>query len=129
MLPASIVELIGVIGEHDTFTLVEKYGGTTLYFSIHATTLHYPIHAKSVPEELSQKTWHKLCKHYSGGYLFIPKCQKMLLARRNNSIKAARVSGKSIAQCALEFKLSDRQITTICNSNKQGNNQYDLFSI
>jgi Mor family transcriptional regulator len=55
----------------------------------------------------------RLCKHFGGDRIYIPRCDALDLARRNRNIVTAYNNGVSVWQLASDHVLSDRQIWTI----------------
>lgn len=75
----------------------------------------------------------KLCHHYGGECLSIPKAQRAKMAIRNRAIRAARRQGQSHASIAREHDLTERQVISICVAPEEmdmdfEDRQEDLFS-
>lgn len=55
----------------------------------------------------------KLCKHFGGCKLYVPKDDKRIRDERNRRIVTSYNQGKSIPQLAAEFDLTGRQIANV----------------
>ena len=54
-----------------------------------------------------------LCKHFGGDRVYITRCHKQHLAKRNRGIVTAYNGGDSVVQLVREHTLSDRHIRSI----------------
>jgi|LakMenEpi03Aug12_release.lakeMendotaPanAssembly.Ray.scaffolds.fasta_scaffold25435_5 Mor family transcriptional regulator len=102
----SINEIIEVIGIVEAGRLVDQIGGVTYYF---------PSDGKESPHvSLSPVAWQAMCSHY-GDWVYIPKDESGKREVRNAEIRKLRAEGAHIIDLAIKFRLSDRQIKTICS--------------
>lgn len=110
MIPPIVQEIIALIGERAAFRLIKRRGGRAMYV---------PRDGHALPDLtgcIEQRHWLMLCKRFGGGYLYLPKCHRAMLQRRNAWIRQARQDGKTIAELARMSGLTDRQLITICGN-------------
>jgi hypothetical protein len=119
LLPESIVEIISIIGEHETGLLIKYFSGRAVFF---------PKNPGKNPGAISPSSWATLCLHFGGSLVFIPRCHKSLLHSRNQRIKADRSNGLSIAELTGKYTLTDRQIFSILGKEVNAQ-QNDLFCL
>lgn len=117
LLPESIVEIISIIGEHETGLLIKCFSGRAVFF---------PKNPGKNPGAISPSSWATLCLHFGGSLVFIPRCHKSLLHSRNQQIKTDRRNGITIAELTKTYALTDRQILTIIGK-EINSQQNDLF--
>lgn len=119
-LPASVRELIAIIGLNEALDIVRKFGGTTLLIpkgknSLGKASLHI------LSEEIEDEALTKLSLYYGGEPIYIPRCDKALIKARNSEINARFVDAvkkggaaiRTVSVLAHEYKLSDRWIWKI----------------
>ncbi len=110
LLPLFVIEIISLIGEAETQQLVKHLGGMSFYFPGQKVKRSLECGLSCI----SHDSWQLLCKRYGGTYVFIPKCYKLMLNRRNTLIRVERAQGLSIQALCRKFNLTDRQIMHIC---------------
>jgi hypothetical protein len=118
MLPKSAQEIIEIIGITDAEKLIKQHGGTTLFIT-NGTMMRLDISGAACTELLAV---------FKGNYLYIPRCYKLLMDRRNLQIKADRMDGYKIPELCRKYNLTDRRIFAICAEVAIEYNQVDLFS-
>lgn len=108
-LPASLREVIEIIGLPATLKLVENWGGLiALYIPRNINTDH------PLARQLGLEAAFKLTERWGGDYLRnIPKATAALRAARNREIIARRAAGESAAKLALEYGVTERQIWNV----------------
>ncbi len=119
MFPKSAQEIIDIVGITDAEKLIKQHGGTTLFISDNTIMRLY----------LSEASGAALLAVFKGNYLYIPRCYKLLIDRRNAQIKADRAAGHKIPDLCSKYNLTDRRIFAICAATINDYNQVDLFSI
>jgi len=107
-LPNSVVELMAVIGESATMVLVKRLGGQSLFI---ADSGDMPPYFEGV---IDADQWQALQHHYGSTPLYLPKCYRAALRRRNRKIQQLRLEGASIRDLVAITGLSDRQVLNIC---------------
>jgi len=119
-LPASVAELVDLIGLDTAMKLVRTLGGTTFPVPKRATKLgelRYNVLADVVGVDAADA----LVKHFGGEELYIPRCSAALQTVRdaeiNNYFVAETNKGRSSAevvfQLARRYKISDRRVWDI----------------
>ena len=119
-LPASVQELVDLIGLETAMKLVRSLGGTTFPVPKRATKLgelRYNVLADVVGVDAADV----LVKHFGGGELYVPRCAAALQAARDAAINAdfvdqvrtGRSSADVVFSLARRYKLSDRRVWDI----------------
>lgn len=109
LLPPILQDLVELIGLHPTMQLVQAYGGVRLYVPKLALDGDH-----SLVRLIGGEAAKKLQSIYGGEPHFdIPKAERALRAVRNAEIRAKRLN-TSLRQLALQYRLTERQILTIC---------------
>lgn len=119
-LPASVAELVDVIGLERAMKLVRTLGGTTFPVPKRATKLgelRYNVLADVVGVDAADA----LVKHYGGVELYIPRCAAALQAARDAAINElyiaetgkGRSSADVVFSLARRYKISDRRVWDI----------------
>ena len=105
MKSPTLQEIIDVIGIEAAAKIVSQIGGVTYYFP--------PDGADSAHVAIEPSAWQAMCKHFAG-WVYFPKDSANKLAIRNAEIRKKRAAGALIIDLAIEYRLSDRRIKTIC---------------
>jgi len=119
-LPASVAELVDVVGLERAMKLVRTLGGTTFPVPKRATRLgelRYNVLADVVGVDAADA----LVKHYGGVELYIPRCAAALQAARDAAINEryiaetnkGRSSADVVFSLARRYKISDRRVWDI----------------
>lgn len=119
-LPASVAELVDLIGLDKAMKLVKTLGGTTFPVPKRATSLG-ELRYNMLADVVGVDAADALVKHYGGDELYIPRCAAALQAARDAEINEAFVAetrtGRSAADVvfslARRYKLSDRRVWDI----------------
>ena len=122
LLPPILRDIVDLVGMHPTMKLVEAYGGVRLYVPKgELAEDHYLVRL------IGREAAEKLQAMYGGEPHFdIPKAERAMRAVRDARIRAQR-PGTSVRALALEHRLTERQIRTICGELGEDDNQVDLF--
>lgn len=104
------IELIEVIGVEDTLKLERAFGASYLYIPARGPS---PKIIKAIGLEAGRK----LVDYFGCGDIWIPKV--LLLKERNQAIKKAKGTGKTIAELAAKFKLSTSSIKRVLQEKKR----------
>lgn len=131
LLEPILQDLVALVGLHHTMTLVQAYGGVRLYVpKLELEDDHYLVRL------IGRSAAEKLQAVYAGETHFdIPKAERALRAVRDEEIRAKRkqflnkpqsgVEG-SVRYLALEYRLTERHIRTICGE-LEDDKQVGLF--
>jgi hypothetical protein len=124
IMPASILEIIDVIGEGAALKLVKEFGGTTVRLPAKCNLSEdHPI-ARCIGLDLLTM----LLKVIGGSrWLHIAQCSRGLLAQRNQEIVKRYSDGEKVRNLARNFHISDRQVWTILGSTAIDDSQQRLF--
>lgn len=110
-LPASLQEMVRVIGLPATLSLVDLRGGIRLYVPFEMTPEHW------LSRLIGFEAAVKLARYYGGqDPFFIPRALNAMIAARNKVIKDKYSKGKTQAQLAREFNLTERWVRDIVNA-------------
>lgn len=121
LLEPILQDLVELIGLHPTMRLVQAYGGVRLYVpKLELEDDH------SLVRLIGSEAAKKLQAMYGGEPHFdIPKAERALRAVRDAEIRAKRPH-TSVRLLALENRLTERQIRTICGE-VEDDRQVGLF--
>ena len=119
-LPASVAELVDLIGLDKAMKLVKTLGGTTFPVPKRQTSLgevRYNVLADVVGVDAADA----LVKRFGGDELYVPRCAAALQAARDAEINEAFVAGTRAGRSAADvvfslarrYKLSDRRVWDI----------------
>lgn len=123
LLPPILQDIVDLIGLRATMTLVECYGGVRLYVPKLELEDDHPLIC-----QIGREAAGKLQAMYGGEPHFdIPKAERALRAVRDARIRQLRGSGTPVRQLALEHRLTERQIRTICGEDGGDASQAQLF--
>lgn len=121
LLPPILQDIVELIGMHATMKLVEHYGGVRLYVpKLELADDHILV------RQIGRRAAEKLHTIYGGELIEIPKAERALRAVRNARIRKQRSEGVLVSVVALQNRLTERQIRTICGE-VEDDRQVDLF--
>lgn len=122
--PVNLLEIIEIIGEAAALKLVERFGGTTPRLpAIRNINPDHPL-AKCIGiEALTQL----VTKTGGGRWLYVARCHKGLMNRRNRNIVEAYDGGEKVESLARRYRLSDRRIWDILGSTVVDDRQQSFF--
>lgn len=102
-----LTDLAEVAGWTATMEIVKLRGGVQIRIPAEATEDHWLTFA------VGKEAAAKICAHYGGSHLWIPKNEADLLRLRNGQIAQDRAAGTTINALAQKWRLTDRQIYNI----------------
>ena len=116
-LPASVQELVDLIGLQKAMKLVRSLGGTTFPVPKRQTRLG-ELRYNMLADVVGVEEADTLVKHFGGGELYVPRCAAALQAVRDAEINAyfvaetnkGRSSAEVVFHLARRYKLSDRRV-------------------
>jgi Mor family transcriptional regulator len=119
-LPASVAELVDLIGLQTAMKLVRSLGGTTFPVPKRATKLG-ELRYNMLADVVGVDAADALVSHFGGDALYIPRCAKALQESRDVEINKKFVeecqTGKSstdiVNSLAREYKLTNRRVWDI----------------
>lgn len=114
--PASMQELLRLIGLESASSLVDAYGGTRCYVP-RGPTARSPL-AKAVGLQAARA----LAEEFGGEYILVPTC--FHARSKKGEIAAAEGTNAAIAR---RFKVSDRWVRIVRNG-EPDDRQMDIFS-
>lgn len=128
-LPEVVLEMIDVLGFADTQQVIDKFGGTRLYFMDKA---HY---YKLIKDTINEDVAKKMRDFFRTESVYIPRCEVALRLLRNLQFKAEYdyltnngVSGRmAMVQLCPKYNITDRTGWLILKQNWQQAYQQDLF--
>jgi hypothetical protein len=124
--PASLLEVVEVIGEPAALKLVQQYGGTTPRLpALRNITPEHPL-----AQCIGIDVLNKLVATLGGArWMYVPRCAKGLRDARDREIVtlASPPHNIPVQQLALRFGLSDRQIWNILGKITLDDKQTSLF--
>lgn len=106
LLPPIIQECVEVIGLDAALKLVDRYGGTRVWFPERPEPDHHLVKALG-------DSAYALCARFALEWLDIPKCARALRAVRDAAIVEALRQGHTQAEVAREVGLTWRQVANI----------------
>lgn len=109
LVPRQLRVIAEHIGEDAMLKLWAEFGGVHLRIP---TLERIPAGHKLV--EILGHDAMRLCHHYGGECLSIPKAARAKQALRNKAMREARSQGQSHASIAREHDLTERQVIRIC---------------
>jgi Mor family transcriptional regulator len=119
-LPASVQELVDLIGLQKAMKLVRSLGGTTFPVPKRQTKLG-ELRYNMLADVVGVDAADALVRHFGGGELYVPRCAAALQAARDAEINAyfvaetnkGRSSAEVVFHLARRYKLSDRRIWNV----------------
>jgi hypothetical protein len=119
-LPDAARELAAIIGMPKTIKLVEALGGTTFPVPKRATKAG-EVRFWALSDAVGDDAAQKLCQHYGGVKLYIPRCTEALRNARDRAIiqqfdqetAKGRSGAEVVMELAMQYRLSDRRIWII----------------
>lgn len=123
-LPASLDEVVEVIGESLTLHLINAYGGTTQRLPAirNATDDH------EFAKVIGKDKLHQLINAIGASrYVYIPRCADGLRQKRDREIVKRFTESDTVEQLAREYGLSDRQVWNILKKTEMDDGQTQLF--
>ena len=119
-LPTSIKNLLRVLDTPTVYALIAHYGGTRLCMPKVATKDH------ELTDLIGFDALVLLCHEFGGGVFDCPRCLKALNRVRDSEILVAKRTGKTLAQLARHYQLTERGISYILRRMEQQEYQAHL---
>lgn len=103
-------ELVELLGLDATLAIVNKFGGTRLFFSKSV------VKKSKLISVIGQEKYEHLVKYYRGRGtdVYIPNARKLRQFLRDKAIIEMRRKHMPIAEIALKMSLSERRVAEIC---------------
>lgn len=121
--PINILEIVGIIGEAAALKLVASYGGDTPRIpALRNVSADHPMAQCIGLESLTA-----LSKARGGSWMFVAKCYKGMIRRRNAQIVADYSNGMSVSELVRKYGPCDRQIWNILGSTVVDDRQQSFF--
>lgn len=124
--PVNLLEVVEIIGEAAGLKLVERFGGTTPRLpALRNVNAEHPL-----AQCIGLAALTELVKITGGGrWLYVARCARGLREARNREIVTlySPPNNVSVAELALRYHLSDRQIWNILGSTVVDDRQVSLF--
>lgn len=123
LMPPSLAEIARVSSVATALTLSARYGGRRIYMPEVMTEEHYLAQAVGIDAAMA------LSHHYPGDRLEIPVFRDLRARIKANAIVAARRAGRSQADLAAEYGMTERGIRLAERRAEQAGDpaQGDLF--
>ncbi|MDR2711079.1 MAG: hypothetical protein LBB65_07140 [Burkholderiales bacterium] len=108
-LPASVRDMIAVIGLPDTLAFVRAFGGKRVYIPKRLTSTGAAV----ISEAIGEAATEKLAGWFGDGFLEVPRCVACLNHERNVEIIRNYSADTSINTLVEKYKLSHRHLRRI----------------
>lgn len=112
-LPASILEIIDLVGSDPALALVREFGGTVI--KVPSRERREGRTREALVEAMGEPAATLFIGRYSGEMLTIARCAAALREQRDRAIIAAYDAGQPVSRIALSNRLTERQVRTILN--------------
>lgn len=103
-LPASVTELVDVVGMDAALAIVDARGGIAFYVPMTAQPGHW------LATLIGMIALEKLAAYYQGDEIEVPRCAAALRAVREQQIAAEHAAGDSNATLARRYGYTERGI-------------------
>ena len=104
-------EIEQIVGREAFAKLVERFGGTRLYVPHKLGTGHH-LH-----QLLGGDAASRFASSFGGLRIDVPRALTAQIERRNDLILAERAAGMTVRKLAFKYRLTERTISKIINSN------------
>lgn len=121
LLPESMADLVDIIGLPAVLRLMEAFGGTELWVPERLFYNHKLL------EALDGEAAQSLCEYMAGSRIRVPRGAAIIREVRNRAIRRERHQGAKLDELALRYKITDRHVLTILNSEPEDDRQQDMF--
>jgi len=122
LLPESMADLVDIIGLPAVLKLMDSLGGTEVWVPQRIPHNH-PLVEAAGPEAAQT-----LCEYMAGERFKVPRGRAFKMEVRNRAIRRERQEGAKLADLALRYELTDRQVMNILNADPADDRQQDMFS-
>lgn len=121
LLPQSMADLVDIIGLPAVLNLMGAFGGTE--FWVPEKLVHNHPLVSAIGAEAAQT----LCEYMARERIKVPRGAAIRREVRNRAIRRERQEGAKLAELALRYGMTDRQVLNILNSDPEDDRQQDLF--
>jgi|SRR5690554_5167497 len=121
LLPASMAELVDIIGLPAVLQLMKAFGGTEVWVPEKLS------HAHDLVAAIGPEAAQTLCEYMARERLKVPRGKAIEIEVRNRGIRRERQEGSKLAELARRYKLTDRQVLNILNAEPEDDRQQDMF--
>lgn len=121
LLPDSMADLVDIIGLPAVLKLMKTFGGTELWVPEKLS------HAHNLVTAIGPEAAQTLCEYMARERLKVPRGAEITREIRNRAIRRERREGAKLAELALCYGLTDRQVLNILNSEPADDSQQDMF--
>lgn len=121
LLPESMADLVDIIGLPAVLKLMEAFGGTEFWVP---EKLH---HQHPLVDAIGAEAAQTLCEYMARERIKVPRGVGITRGVRNQAIRRERHEGAKLAELALRYRLTDRQVLNILNAEPADDRQQDMF--
>ncbi len=121
LLPASMADLVDIIGLPAVLSLMKTFGGTEVWVPQKLS------HAHDLVRAIGPEAAQTLCEYMAGERCKVPRGADITREIRNRAIRRERREGAKLAELALRYEVTDRQVLNILNSEPADDCQQDMF--
>lgn len=121
-LPASLREIVALIGLPAALTLVHHYGGVRLYLPKEMDPGHVLVRLLGHDAAMRLITYRA-----AGDYIEVPLAERAIRAARNRAIRARMQRGATAAAVARAFGMTERHVWRILDGAPVDDGQERLF--
>lgn len=121
LLPASMAELVDIIGLPAVLQLMKAFGGTEIWIPQKLN------HAHGLVAAIGPEAAQTLCEHMTCERVKVPRGAEIIREIRNRAIRRERREGAKLDELALRYEITDRQVLNILNSEPADDCQQDMF--
>tara|TARA_R110002049_G_scaffold13675_5_gene59403 strand:+ start:426 stop:830 length:405 start_codon:yes stop_codon:yes gene_type:complete len=122
-LPASVAELVGIIGLPATLAIVEERGGLRFYVPVQPRPDHW------LARLIGMAAFTRLVEYAAGDEIEVPRCLDALRAAKDRQIAQDAAAGDSQATLARRYGYTERGIRKVLRRIERAanDNQPELF--
>ena len=121
LLPQSMADLVDIIGLPSVLKLMDAFGGTEVWIPEKLN------HAHDLVAAVGAEAAQTLCEYMSRERVKVPRGAAIRREVRNRAIRRERHEGAKLAELALRYGMTDRQVLNILNSEPADDRQQDMF--
>jgi hypothetical protein len=120
LLPPLVRQIAERCGRSAAFALLREFNGRRIQVPV------TPNESCIIAQRLTPEQFVALVRAYPGQEINVPRAYHAILGLRNDTIRAARQDGKSVAEIAVMWGLTERQVWKILGASKD-DRQTELF--
>ncbi|NWO05549.1 MAG: hypothetical protein HLX50_07555 [Alteromonadaceae bacterium] len=121
LLPESMAELVDIIGLPAVLKLMEARGGTEFWVPERIT------HQHPLVDDIGTEAAQTMSEYMPLERIKVPRGAAIRREIRNRAIRRERFEGAKLAELALRYGMTDRQVLNILNSEPEDDRQQDMF--